>query len=178
MRRIVAVATVVTLFMTLAVPVGGQARVDSLLTLSPAWTAEHRDDPFDGPSIIAFVLAEGETVSSGSAIAAGCHSGKTYVFVVWKERLYNSKQTVDFVSPPNDPWSVRTDVDNTKSTHANPRAATYLPNPERFLRRLVGHDTLLARTKPDGEPHRTLTFNIGKVEEELAPIARLCSWSF
>ena len=175
MRRIVAVAIVVTLFMTLAVPVGGQARVDSLLTLSPAWTAEHRDDPFDGPSIIAFVLAEGETASSGSAIAAGCHSGKTYVFVVWKEYLYGSKQTVDFVSPPNDPWRVSTDV---KSTHAGPRATTYLPNPERFLRRLVGHDTLLARMKPYGKPHRTLTFNIGKVEEELAPIARLCSWSF
>ena len=117
-------------------------------------------------------------MSTTPRLAVRCRDNRTEAFIVWDNYLDGNsggydddRHIVTLRLPPNDPWNERMNVSTDNDS-------TFLRNAVRFIKRLVGHDRLVARTTPFNESPQTALFNVSGTREALTPLATMCGWEF
>lgn len=137
------------------------------------WVSYTEKNPLDDSSTVLLVLeAESGSNRRGQTIklALRCKSNTTDMWIIWGDYLGNEMPRVTTRLGEEDAkvegWSLST---NNTSTF-------YPGSPIGLIKEMVGESRYVAQVTPYNESPITAVFNIGGLEEAIAPLRETCSW--
>ena len=138
----------------------------------PRWQLVVDSDPQDGSKTVHMMIAADNRLESQkdrAALVLSCDSGKTDVYVIWRQYL----GTYD----PDVTWRAGSDRDVTETwSLSTDNEAIFAPEPVQLIKRMMANELFLIKTSPFGSSPVTLQFNTAGLEKEVAPLREACSW--
>lgn len=124
------------------------------------WSVDVDSDPMDDSKKIIFtcLASDGGGAYDTPAIIIRWQNGELESYIYWDDYLADNNQvTLRFDSEDayKERWSMSTNSQ-----------ATFCPNPQVFVNKLLTHDRLVTRITPYNEGPRTLVFDISGLEEQ------------
>jgi len=139
------------------------------------WSVRTEVSPIDDSTNVYLSLEANEAVSSKLKTATPtltlrCKEKKTEAFINWGVYLGIDETNVlvrlDGGKASQSSWSISTDYE-----------ATFVPGGAGFIKRMMGHEKMLARVTPYSESSATVTFDIAGLSEAVKPLQKACKWN-
>jgi ribosomal protein L37E len=134
------------------------------------WIVSTEKNPADGTNTVTLALVADEGRSRRDkkvSLILRCKSGKTDLYINWKDFLGNDARVLTRVGSENTvtrQWSLSTDK----------RASFYPGSPIRFIKKMTKNDTLVVQATPHNGSPIAATFDIRGLENALKPLQKAC----
>ena len=137
------------------------------------WTVRTDTDPIDDSPTVTLRNDSNQGISSFGepiTLVLRCSSGKTEVYIDWKDYLGSDRVSVTSRVGTNNAgttlWGLSTD-----------HKATFYPGFEdTFISRLMNTDTFAARATPYNESPVTAVWDLAGLSEAVTPLREACGW--